>query len=218
MLTKTAKTLVLGGCLALAMLLTCTRPVEAAVIFSNLGIGDTYQTDVGFTLSVGAPIGADIDQGDAFTPVGNNFMLDRIELAAGLISGPNRLDVWLMSNAAGVPGAIIEAFQFSDAMGTLGDANPLLAANSALRPVLNAGTQYWLIASMTGPNAWAAWNESSTGSLIPHASRSDQGPWFVTSANGAFRVSGTAVPEPSSLLLLGAALAAFAVGRKRVPR
>ncbi|MAG92598.1 MAG: hypothetical protein CMJ48_02430 [Planctomycetaceae bacterium] len=182
---------------------------QAAVIFTNLGAGDTYGTSSSWTLSVGSPIITNWDQGAAFTtPAGPPLVLDKIELAVGTLEGANELDVWFMSDAAGLPAALLEAFHFSGAMGPLEDVNPLLSANSVVHPVLLPATQYWLIASTTGPDAWAGWNLNSIGDTGPHAYRENLAPWDVRNrARGAFRISATSttapVPEPNSMVLLG---------------
>lgn len=166
------------------------------VVFDNFGADNTYQTDHAYVLSVGSPTLVDRDQGEAFTPVGDDFVLDSIALAASWVLGFNDLDVWLMSDIGGEPGAVIEAFHFSDAMGPFPGDNPPLFPNSVERPVLKAGTQYWLIASTTGPDAWASWNFNSVGDVGPHVYRVDLGPWNVlyNETRGAFRIIGTPPP------------------------
>ena len=169
------------------------------VLFDTFGIGDTYNIGVGWTIGTGS----DIDQGDQFaigavTP----HYLDKIELAVSLVGGTNSLDVWLMSDAAGEPGAIIEAFNFNT-MGPFGFANPPLAANSVLRPILYPGTPYWLIASAPAADTWAAWNLNSLIVNGTHAERLGLGPWTVSSGTelGAFRITGSVIPAPGAILL-----------------
>lgn len=191
-------------------------PARAVVIYDNFDLGDTYNQNVGLTLSTGSPVGVDWDQGNAFAldSFGMDYYLDTIDLAVGLVSGLNELDVWLMTDSAGEPGTIIESFHFSDVMGSFGALNPPLTANSLLNPLLEADEQYWLIASVTGPDTWAAWNYNSTDDVGLIASRADLGTWEIhEGTNGAFRVTGTSVPvsEPATIVLFGSGLIGLAV-------
>jgi hypothetical protein len=171
------------------------------VLFNTFGAGDTYNTGVGWTIGTETAI----DQGDQFViGTATPYYLDKIELAMGLVSGTNQLDVWLMSDAAGEPGAIIEAFSFNGAMGSfLNPPNPPLAANSVLRPLLLPGTPYWLIASAPVGDTWAAWNLNSLVVNGMHAERSGLGPWSVDPDEnlGAFRITGSVIPAPGAILL-----------------
>jgi len=159
---------------------------SATIVFDNMP-GDIYYTGIGWTLSVGAPINTDWDQGDAFIPTATGTLTD-IWLAAGLVLGPNELDVWVMDDAAGEPGAIIHTMHFSGQMGTFGDLNPPLHW-TGVGPTIFAGTQYWLIASATGPDEWSAWNLNNTGDVGAHAQKQNLGLWSVLDdARGAFRI------------------------------
>jgi hypothetical protein len=80
-----------------------------------------------------------------------------------------------MSDASGKPDAIIEAFHFSNAMGTLGVNNPPLAPHSLLPPLLSANIEYWLVASATGPDTVSAWQYISTGDTRVYAYRENLG-------------------------------------------
>ena len=189
-------------------------PVQAGVIVNTFGPGDSYSVGAGYTIGLSPDM---FVQGDAFTP-GSTVTLGKIELAVGLVSGSNELDVWLMSDAVGQPDAIIESFHFSGAMGAFGNLNPLLSANSTLHPVLTGGTQYWLIASAPEAGTWAAWNENTIGALGLHAERSSAGPsWDVhpDQTLGVFRVSSleTGIPEPGTLYLLVSGLALLGLRR-----
>ena len=189
--------------LVTVLVLVGSASAAPTVLFDTFGPGDTYHLYNGYTIGYA---GDERDQGDQFvigeaTP----YYLDRIELAAGLVSGTNLLDVWLMSDAAGEPGAILEAFNFVDAMGAFGAANPPLAADSVLRPILYPGTPYWLIASAPATDTWAGWNYSSPAVFGTHAWREGSEPWSTGAGFGlgAFRVTGTQVPAPGAILLGG---------------
>jgi hypothetical protein len=174
-------------------------PSHATEIFSTLGPGDTYDTTVGYTIGYS---GDEYDQGNAFSfTVATAYFLDTIELAAGHSSGVNEIDLWLMSDAAGEPGAIIEAFNFTN-LGTFGENNPLLVGTSVLRPILNPGIDYWLIASAPNSDTWAAWNLSSPAVSGSRAYREGADPWTVeTHTMAAFRVNGTVIPAPGAIIL-----------------
>jgi hypothetical protein len=210
--------------MVLALLAGGAGQIKAEVIFSNFGPGDSYDLNHGATIGLAG--GTYIDTAVTFTPIGNSFTLDRIELAVGLANpagqgfGPNLLDVALTTSVGGFPGSVLEMFHFVDAMGPFTSWNAPLIADSALHPLLSEGTQYWLVASAPDPGTTAAWNWNTTGDLGAHAQRVNGGSWFfVTPSRGAFRVSGTAVPEPSTfpLLSLGAvALLGYALRQKRI--
>ena len=176
-------------------------PSHADVFFTTLGPGDLYDTGHGW--GIGSPFsGTQWDQGDRFSFAGpSSYFLDTIELAVSHIKGTNEIDVWLMDDVAGEPGSIIEAFNFTD-LGPFGNDNPLLIGNSILRPVLNPGTNYWLIAS--APNTddtLAAWNRSSPGVQGLHGRYTNGSFTSLNETMGAFRVQGTLVPVPGAVLL-----------------
>ncbi|MGD0014742.1 MAG: choice-of-anchor R domain-containing protein [Bryobacteraceae bacterium] len=189
------------------------------VLFNNFGPGDTFDTGTGWTLGGGGVSGNEGDtQGFVFTP-GATAQLSMIELAVGRFSGANELTVWLMSDAAGQPGASLESFVFSGAMTSFGSTT-IISANSVSHPLLNAGTQYWLIGAPPDLiNDWDAWNMNSITALGPRAIRIGAGSWSATSddTQGAFRITGetAAVPEPSAFLFLGAGLIWFGLLPRR---
>jgi len=188
----------------LCAILVLTSHVSAAptVLFDTFGPADTYTTNVGWTIGFSGSEFDTASQLFSIVPATPHY-LDRIELAVGIVDGTNQLDVWLMSDAAGEPGSIIEAFSFTDAMGPFGSANPPLSADSVLHPVLNPGTPYWLVASAPVSDTWAAWNLSSPTVTGTTAYRIGLGPWILSPADtlGAFRLTGSPIPAPGAILL-----------------
>ncbi len=191
----------------LLLMAVAAVPADSGVIVNTFGPGDAYQTGIGYTLGYA---GVAYSQGNAFAPA-STVTLDQVEVAIGLVSGPNELLVWLMTDSSGEPGTVIESWAFSNAMGSFGSYNPLLVGSSVLHPLLTGGTQYWLIAGTPTDATWAAWNFNSIGHTASIARRQGAGSWETdTDVTAAFRISSYegAIPEPGTwcLALAGIAL------------
>lgn len=197
-----------GGALAL-----CAGTASADVLFNNFGQGDSYTVGSGATISDGAPIGTDFDQGFGFTVSGGDFFLDSLEFAMGFVTGStNGVTITVYDSSGGVPGNELESVVVSD-FGSFGNANPLAVANFSGSTVLQDGMQYFFVASSFA-DSWLAWNNNDQGIMGTTVFRSNLGAWSVGSGTTvAARVNGTAVPAPGALALLG--LAGLAARRRR---
>jgi len=187
----------------LLIVLLASGQLQAVPIFSTFGPGDAYISSGG---RVVGHSGFEFDIGSQFAiTVGTPHQLDSIELAASLISGTNEIDVWLMSDAAGEPGAIIEAFNFQNLPDYSLANRPLLVGNSALNPILTPGPNYWLVAS--APNEGdtkASWHYSEWSNIGPMAMRQGSGDWYVVNDTiTAYRINGSPIPAPGAILLAG---------------
>jgi len=204
----------IGPALAgLAALLLLAPAAHGDVIFNNFGPGDTFSTTKLYSvygstrLISGMTFLPDRDVAMPFTPGGGNFTFDRAEVAIELLVTltPRELDVLLLADAGGVPGALIETIHLT---GIVPGSPGILTAGSTLHPVLLAGVPYWIGLSVDGGSE-ANWFVNPFGDEGVVAARdTPPGAWFnVTDPIAAFRISGApagslAVPEPSTLALL----------------
>ena len=178
----------------------------AEVIFSNYGPGDTHSTTNGRAVLYNAPephpTNVDWDCGVGFTPAGTNYYLDTIELTAAFVTGTDELDVWLMNDNDGIPGSIIEAFHFRNELDTGWTHRPPLISTSFLNPILQADIPYWLIASTPVEGSFVNWFNNPIGLSGPRSYWYDDH-WAVgtTDVTSVFRITGTPIPEPTTLLL-----------------
>ena len=186
-----------------------TSYASAMIIFNNFGSGDSFVHNAGQTIGDLGSLGLKT-AAMPFTPGGNDT-LDRIEIAASVAGGPTELDVWVTNTENDLSGVTLESFHFSE---PLGISDTILSADSMLHPLLQAGSMYWLLATDT-PSAQSTWyNSSETGSSVY---RFDSGPWRMVEDGslGAFRITGSPVPEPSSAVLFAIGTAFIAIRRLR---
>jgi hypothetical protein len=203
----------------------------STIIFSSLGPGGTFAGGGGFVISgsmaaVPLPEDLDLDEGGQFIAP-QTVRLDTIEAGLSVFAGTSALELWLMSDipqpgTPGRPGIVLESFSFTNLPHTNVDPDTLSVGTSTLRPVLTAGTAYWIIAHAPVEDSWGFFHNQDLDATFVHgavAFRADGDDWSVlgNSLVPAFRVSGTPVeaeiPEPASIGLLGISLGAFIARR-----
>ncbi|MCS6776388.1 MAG: choice-of-anchor R domain-containing protein [Chloroherpetonaceae bacterium] len=198
------------------LVISVLRSASAQVLFDNFGPGNTFQINAGLTQGFFRP---PVVQGMGFTPTVSAH-LSCIDLAISLSRGPNVFVLRLLSDNAGMPGALLEEWTVVGQMGTFGTVSPIISVTSVNTPFLSAGSQYWVVPFATSATH-AVWNYNITGDFGPLAASNDGGITYTILPNqrrGAFRVLGgtPAVPEPGpfSLLLATCAGASLLVRRR----
>jgi hypothetical protein len=198
-----------------AAMLVAPTVAQATPIYTNFSGGSGYNTSnanpVGFDFFTG-----DNDaQGSSFlSGVNANVSSVRIALNSFNSSGGNTapVTVSLRSNAAGLPGGILESWTIGiGAMGAFGLNNAPILLNSVVNPLLSSANRYWLTA-VGSANDSVAWNLTLLNDLnLTATSVNGGGTWNNLGLTpGAFEVNTadiTAVPEPGSLVLLASGMA-----------
>jgi hypothetical protein len=147
--------------------------------------------------------------------------LESFRAPLDVISGPNQVQAWLMSDDSGAPGNVLESYLVSNLPTPPG---PLRAMDSATNPVLFGGQRYWF-AVTGGENTFALWTltlfdgDPADGGASRTIINGVAQPWMVGSGTrtGALQVLGE-VPEPSYVTLVGGAIALLGFTRRQFKR
>ena len=207
----------------LAICFSLTSQAHAIIIYDTLGPLNSI-SGTGWVVGRGGSSSI-YDSADAFIPT-DNYSLDSVDLAVGLINGINEVDISLMSDNAGQPGSIIESWNIVGEMGEWGFDTPIISVDSTINPLLSVGNQYWLVASapkadLNDPSTatLAAWNENTLSIFSTHAFRLNKNTWSISQdSQGAFRVHGSVpTPEPEVMFLFGSGIIGGLALRRRRP-
>ncbi len=182
-------------------------PAHADTIFSNLGPGQSYDPNFGYTITNGT---------DGFQGLAVSFTTDAA-YASSTFTIPmypfvgGDVSVGLFSNSNGFPESQIQSTLFTVSNSGL--------FSGSLGP-LASNTTYWLVVMPT-TDMFVVWNANSSGdTTTPFVFTPDGTTWInqcCSSTRPAFEVDGTPVPEPGTLTLLGLGIAAIATKlRKKI--
>jgi hypothetical protein len=179
--------------LAFSIALSIGHVGQADTIFNNFGSGNTYSTIFGLQVFYGLIDIYYVDAAAPFVvPATNDFTIDQIELPLDWegYPGPQTVNIYVRPDNSGAPGnTILESFQVQ-----IPENMPptIIDLDSNTHPVLSAGQQYWLHVAPVNFGTSVRWMVRA-GIQPP-----DYDP--------VFRITGTIVPEPSTLAMLFAAL------------
>ena len=200
-------------------------PLLGATIYSNLfEPGDLYGPD---PVGIGAiPVPGFFQYyATNFSVPGQDYRLGMLELPLSPVQGLPEVDVFLMADSGNLPGTVLEQFHVTVVPTPPGALPGLQAIPSVVRPLLLSGHQYWVAATGGTPSTFAVWSLTLfTGDPIGGgASRVIQNGFDLGWVNNpgtrvaALRVSGdpvSAVPEPSTIMLMGGGLIALRRARR----
>jgi hypothetical protein len=205
------------SCLTMLMLtvaaVCCGQASQAGVVlFDNLsdaGSGSTGVTNTQWTAQ-------------AFSTTATDFVLDEVSLRLwdqrGNTEGNFEIQVWDAAGASGSPGAQVGSAIYTGLAENLPDASSLLTI-SGLSVTLGPSTNYYLVAlgtTLTRPEGSPSlrWDVTNVITSNADVTTTSGASWFGPRSNN-FIMSVTAVPEPSSGIMIAAGLAAWAMLRRR---
>ena len=196
---------------------------NADQIYSTLSPSSpTYFSGEGWTVSGPTSNDPRFSSASLFTSPGN-YSVGQIDLGLGYVSGTNSANVSLWTDSGGLPGSQLGSWAVSGQPVFGSDSDTLTTINGIAGVNLAAGVSYFLIVDPGSSNTWDAWYLDNTGTngLLLQSSDGDA-TWssYPNSTLGAFDILGTpgtpvSVPEPGSLVIIGAGLIGLAGLRRR---
>lgn len=207
---------IINRLLVLGLACCAWQNVRGFQIVNTFGPGDSFElASYGVVWNVLSP-GSSINVGQGFaarlTP-NANYTLTSVTLALGYIQDTNNLSISIFEDASGTPaGQLLETIVShpTDITGFSG----VNTYQSSLDPVMAGGSSYWLVVAPVDLNEANSQNNAAyswyASTHLGYAATRDfnftSGSWanwqvYPNSLLPAFRIEGTAVPEPGTLAL-----------------
>ena len=202
--------------LALAVCCIISIPATADTIYNNFNTGDTYDGFAGWDASGPDGPNGQVTNAQEFT-AGKSAFVSQIDLGVSVLEGDGGGTAALYTvGGNGSPGTLLGSWGFT-AHQNFGDCCAVETISINGGPLLKQGTDYFMVLSAPGANV-DVWNDNTTGAhghvLVSRDNGNtwdDQGVALLS----AFRVEGTAVPEPGTLVMMGSGVLAAAAGLRR---
>lgn len=187
-------------------------PCVPAVVYNSFGPGNTFATNHPDGLAMPA-IGYYTRLAVPFTP-SSPVTLESITVAMSHVYGSNVIRLTVQTDAAGLPGdTVLDAMEVVwfptipecvvNRQCSLDTAGPgtVKSALSTLRPLLEAGVTYWVVAQPVAPGDLMAWHGATTPS---YGRAYDIGQGWGTDLETAYalRVEGLLPPDVEGLIAL----------------